>query len=506
MRSIVKKKLVAEVFVIGLVLMFALFLRLVNLPNVLVYTFDQGRDMLAAQSIAQGDIRLLGPVTGGLGGLYLGPFYFYFLVPGFILSGGSPVGTTIWLSIIYTLTLPLAYAILRPLVSKRLALLGLFLLVLSPGSIREARVLWNPSLAVPTLLVSWFFLLKSKNHPILLVPALFAYGLMLQTELAYGILLGPVYLWWIFVHSPLRKLIPTFFASSSQTLYSWLTIMLSFAAAATTLLPQVVFELKNNFLMTKSFISYMAQGQESLSTLDLWQLRPQQLADSLYTYVFGFVPGHQFFLIALVLAMAFFACKLKKLSEKALLFFAISPLALSMFYGGGNGQFFDYYLSAHYLPISLLLPIGLARLQHTISFRIGVGAVVVISIFAFISSAPANYNDYLYDYSYKHQLAAYQKARQLAGEQLTIEVFVPNLKPVQYQYLNDWYAQTNNVSPLYLNNNVTGATTTALLYEPAFAGGSLVAFEDWYGRSTKDKNCTDKQQFGIITVEKCTAL
>lgn len=58
----------------------SLVVRLVDIKNVLFFTWDNGRDFFAIQKIAQGDITLIGPTTG-LQGWFLGPFWYYLRIP-----------------------------------------------------------------------------------------------------------------------------------------------------------------------------------------------------------------------------------------------------------------------------------------------------------------------------------------------------------------------------------------------------------------------------------------
>ena len=53
---------------------------------------DEGRDALVLLNMFKdGKFTLLGPAAS-VGGFFLGPAYYYLVIPGFLLSGMSPVG------------------------------------------------------------------------------------------------------------------------------------------------------------------------------------------------------------------------------------------------------------------------------------------------------------------------------------------------------------------------------------------------------------------------------
>ena len=75
-----------------LIVAIAAFLRFYNLKDSLMFQGDQGRDALVVSQIFQElDPVFIGPVTS-IGNMYLGPFYYYFMLPFLFLSYPSPMG------------------------------------------------------------------------------------------------------------------------------------------------------------------------------------------------------------------------------------------------------------------------------------------------------------------------------------------------------------------------------------------------------------------------------
>ena len=85
------------------------FLRLYRVPDTLMFLGDQGRDaLIVARIFKEFDPVLIGPVTS-VGNLYLGPLYYYFMLPFLWLSYPSPLGPVYAVAIFSTLNLFLLY-------------------------------------------------------------------------------------------------------------------------------------------------------------------------------------------------------------------------------------------------------------------------------------------------------------------------------------------------------------------------------------------------------------
>lgn len=492
-----------ETTLVMLVWLLGLFLRLYQLDKVMPFTFDQGRDLLELTAISQGDITLVGPTTG-IAGFFLGPFYFYALLPGFFLSGGSPVGVAYWVALLASLALPLSYYLTKKIANPTAAWLAYLLLTFLPGSLHEARVIWNPSFAVPLLVASWWCLFESKKKSWLLMPAFFFYGLSLQTELAYTVFLAPLYLWWLIIHSPLAQ---KFAHQNSSKTYSWPTILLSLLAGAATLLPQLVFELKHSFIMTNAITNALFSNEKSVSYALIWQERPRFIATALQEMLFSTADHTSWLLIGLLVALAIVAHKWRTVEQRFIAMAVCLPILGMLLFRGNNGNFFAYYLNPHYLPLVLSAAMLVQHISAIWAERLYAIFLLFVVGVAFATTARVIYDPNILQYTYQRQVQAYLFARsQTTSQPPTLEVFVPNLRPTQYQYLDHWYAKTNHLPPAQINQNLTGDQTVILLYEPGFRGGSLVAFKNWYQQQRLNSECGNETAFGIITVESCFRL
>ncbi len=126
----------------------ALFLY--RLPSSFVYSSDFGRDSLAMWNILHGDMTLLGPKTS-FGGLYTGPYYFYFFAPFLWLFHFHPMGIAVGNALAGVICFVMAMHVIRQKTSLRFALLSSFWIVLTPYFILSGRMATNALSYLPAL-------------------------------------------------------------------------------------------------------------------------------------------------------------------------------------------------------------------------------------------------------------------------------------------------------------------------------------------------------------------
>lgn len=146
--------------------LFGAILRLYRLPDSLQFLGDQGRDALrVARMFKQGDLVFIGPVTS-IGNMYLGPLYYYFMVPWLWATYPSPLGPAYGVALLSILAIPLIYVLGSQLVGKKAALLATICMSVSSVLITYSRFSWNPNPApLLGLLLMWALYRSWKTHP-----------------------------------------------------------------------------------------------------------------------------------------------------------------------------------------------------------------------------------------------------------------------------------------------------------------------------------------------------
>ena len=132
-----------KLIILGLLLAAAVYLRFYNLTNTVLFLGDQGRDaIIVADIFRQKDLVFIGPVTS-VGNLYLGPLYYYFMLPFLWLWRLDPTGPAVMVALFGTATVYVVYRIGRDFFNERVGLAASALYALSPVVIAFSRSSWT---------------------------------------------------------------------------------------------------------------------------------------------------------------------------------------------------------------------------------------------------------------------------------------------------------------------------------------------------------------------------
>lgn len=231
-----------------IIFLISLLLRLGPILNYnFPFTYDQGRDMLDLRNIVVGGHpSLIGPTTS-INGVYLGPFWYYFNLIPYLGGGGDPQVLVYWMIFWYLLAAFLLYYYLRK-INHSLAFFTSTLYLLTPALFYSSRFSWNSNLMPPFTIFFFLLLIANLQHPTYKTSALLGLvsGLSMQIQAAFGILFFPFQL---------------ICSSFYKTKFKFLRLnILSFFI---TLLPQIFFELRHDFVMSQTFLNEIG-GQTAI--------------------------------------------------------------------------------------------------------------------------------------------------------------------------------------------------------------------------------------------------
>src|SRR3989344_4512773 len=182
-----------ETAVLLAILLLAAFLRLYKIREFGVFLGDEGRDALVVKRmIVDHKFTLLGP-TASVGGFYLGPIYYYFMIPFLGLSNFDPVGPAVMVALFGIATVGLLYWAVREWIGPSFAAIAALLYATAPGVVAASRSSWNPNIMPFFALLSVFGIAHAieKKKPIWFVIAGIAYGIAIQSHYL-GLILGPI--------------------------------------------------------------------------------------------------------------------------------------------------------------------------------------------------------------------------------------------------------------------------------------------------------------------------
>jgi len=219
-----------------------------------LFLLDSGRDMMDVRSIVfEHKPTLIGPYTS-LGGVFQGPFYYYLLAIPTALFRGNPWGNILLMLIWSLLVMYLAYRFTKTYFGLIPAVITFTLFAFSPEAIAAATYFWNPH-PMWLILVSYIFLLygavtKQRLAAYLIWPVV---TLSFSFEMALGVFLG------------LATLIVAFFGYN-KALWKNKAFWIGLGISVVWILPTILFELRHDFLMTKSVLALFGGGNRGLAT------------------------------------------------------------------------------------------------------------------------------------------------------------------------------------------------------------------------------------------------
>jgi 4-amino-4-deoxy-L-arabinose transferase-like glycosyltransferase len=174
------------------------FFRLYNLGETMMFQADQGRDALrVAAMFKHFDLAFIGPVTS-IGNMYLGPFYYYFILPWLWLTYPNPIGPALGVALANIGLIFLTYYWGRHLVGARAALWATFMLAFSQIAINYSRFSWNPNLSSFLSLITLYLLyLTQTRSPKYWKLTALAAGLLIQLHYVNLIVVVVCGLFWL---------------------------------------------------------------------------------------------------------------------------------------------------------------------------------------------------------------------------------------------------------------------------------------------------------------------
>ncbi len=231
------------------ILILAAYLRLYRIADYMTFLGDEGRDVLIVKRmIVDQKFTLLGP-TASVGGFFMGPIYYYFMLPFLWAWNLNPVGPAIMVALFGIATVFLVYYVGKQWFSKPVALIASLLYAISPIVIAYSRSSWNPNIVPFFALLSMYLLgkaiLKTQYNLLFWVGLCAGIGVQLHyiylfLILTQGALLGIHYRKLNFIH----------------ILYLILGFCLGFS-------PFLAFELRHGFTNSRAILEFVFAGKDT---------------------------------------------------------------------------------------------------------------------------------------------------------------------------------------------------------------------------------------------------
>lgn len=238
------------VMIVAVILLVGAYLRLYDIRGYMTFLGDEGRDMLVVKRmIVDHKFTLLGP-TASVGGFFLGPIYYYFMLPFLWAWQLDPVGPSTMVALFGIATIGLVYVVGKKLFGAWPGIIAASLYALSPVVIAYSRSSWNPNLVPFFTLVLVYFLFR------------LAHEKKISSALWIGVMLGVgLQLHYLFLF--LFVLVAVWYLLIIRRMH-WIKILgLTALGFVIGYAPFLAFEVRHGFPNTQSIIRFLLAGKET---------------------------------------------------------------------------------------------------------------------------------------------------------------------------------------------------------------------------------------------------
>lgn len=216
-----------------------------------IFNMDNARDMVDVREVVVlNKLRLIGP-TSGIEGFFNGPGWYYLLSVPFVITSGNPYSGIVLMIVLWAI----GGFFLMKLLNRfgvLVVLLGGVVWLSSNYVMLATLYTYNPNPVVLLTPLLIYFLDKylSKNSFFYGAGVWILAGLFFNFEMAFGVFVPVI-------------IIAATLISGKKNYLKTRNFWLSFSFFILLLLPQIFFELRHNFFMTKSVLNYLNKGVNS---------------------------------------------------------------------------------------------------------------------------------------------------------------------------------------------------------------------------------------------------
>ena len=325
-----------KVYIACIVILATVFLltRLYNLEGRFGFDYDQEKAAEAAWTIIkEKKLILIGQETS-IGGLFVGPFIFWFQSIGMLIGSMNPIALAYQATLIAFVTFIVIIFVVSDIFDKWQGLLAGLIYTMSPRII-SFDLISNPQsyIMLPSILIFWLMhRVIFRNQTFLLPIVFFLLGLSFHIHLTMALFIIPV-------------LILIFLKKTKFTIFN---IFWSLIAFIIPLLTFPLFEIRHHFLITNNLLAFATQQSNISHLTRVTEIIP--VYAGLFTEVIFFHNKYSFFIF--LIFISFFIYKKK---NRNLLYFIFSfmflPQLAFLFYKGLVPEY--YFLPV--VPIFIII-------------------------------------------------------------------------------------------------------------------------------------------------------
>ena len=249
-----------EFWILAAILLVGAFFRIFKIDQYMTFLGDEGRDVILVRRIfTELHPPLIGPGTS-VGGMYLGPLYYYLMAIPLLIAGFSPVGPAVMVALLGVTTIAFIWWITRLWFGKLAGIIAATLYAISPTAIIFSHSSWNPNIMPFFALLSMYSIWKVWSQentnwlPILGISLAFT----LQSHYLGLLIIPTLIIFWLLALKKFRKkkLSKLFIKKSVFGLACFLVLMS----------PLLIFDFRHDFMNVKAINKFIVERQTNFSS------------------------------------------------------------------------------------------------------------------------------------------------------------------------------------------------------------------------------------------------
>lgn len=460
-----------------LILILGIFLRIYNINETLLFHFDQGYHGLAIKEIWENKrLVLLGHKTD-VEGIFHGSTFYYLMLPIYLISSWDPSRVSLILAFLDGLSIIFIFLIGKELLSRKAGLFAALLYATSYSLISYSRWLSNVTLIPLFSTIFFFLLLRSyKNNSHYFPLACFFAGLITQLNGAIGFFFLPL-------------LASFFYFLRKKLLKKKMSLLISAIFFLIPILPLIFFDLRHNFLVSRSIFRMFSQGGSldfNFKSLFLSSTKLKIELVNLFSYKLPLVALSMFILTIVAIWHSWKKKEKSFKMVKLLLFSLLVPfLGLLLYPGGIHGFFMVSLLPLFVLVVSFGLSYWLKVKALKPAMFVITASVIIVNLYHWQGFLKPGFNlipigtRNLITLEDRKQAIDFIYEKATGKPFVTLIYIIPYSQEQPWDYVFSWYGRQKYG---YLPNKEMGKIF--IIYEPDY--DFPYRLDSWLGKIEED--------------------
>lgn len=363
------RKFTKKYWFLILILFVGLVLRIYNGSGLFNYNHDQDlAGWVIKDIVVNHHLRLIGQLTS-TPGIFIGPIFYYLLIPFYLIFKMDPIGGTYMVLILGLFTIWSVYYVFTKIFNKNAGIIGALVYAVSPYTV------FNDRSVVPTM-------------PLMLWAVWFFYSnyLIIKGDQRKGFVLAAVLVALIWhINFGLVILLPIYFVSLllSKKKINFRALLISLGLAVLLSLPLILFETRHGFSQTKAIVYSATAGQGDLlkgfaKVVKIYDVVTKDVTNVLWGYPAG-IPKPLAFWI--VLASSIFVFIKGKIEKKTFLVMALWFMVTAGFFSLYSKPVSEYYLDSLTIVWIAFISVIISSLFTSAKFKT-LGSLLIIIFIA----------------------------------------------------------------------------------------------------------------------------